>query len=169
MAQIIKQRQIVDDNWQTLTLAEGEEAASVALVAGPAFYPLAVWQARKAEIIAQGQPYGVLLQPAEDPADLADDLAQLGAIAILFPKFADGRGYSIARLLRERYGYTGELRAVGDVLQDQMFYMQRVGFDAFAVRADRSIEKALAALDTFSDAYQTGVDQPQPLFRRRSA
>lgn len=169
MAQIIKQRQIVEDNWQTLTLAEGEEAATVALPAGPAFYPLAVWQARKADILARQQPVGLLLQPADDPADIASELAGVAAIAVLFPKFADGRGYSIARLLRERYGYTGELRAVGDVLQDQMFYMQRVGFDAFAVRADRSIEKALAALDTFSDAYQTGVDQPQPLFRRRSA
>lgn len=169
MAKIIKHRQIVEDNWQILTLTEAEDAATVALVAGPAFYPLAVWQARKADILAQGQACGVLLQPSDDPADLAGDLARLPAIAILFPRFADGRGYSIARLLRERHGYAGELRAVGDVLQDQMFYMQRVGFDAFAVRADRSIEKALAALETFSDAYQTGVDQPQPLFRRRSA
>jgi uncharacterized protein (DUF934 family) len=86
-----------------------------------------------------------------------------------FPKFADGRGYSTARLLRERYGYHGEIRAIGDVLHDQLFFMKRCGFDAYAVRADKDIEAALAGFDDFSDAYQAAVDQPQPLFRRRAA
>ena len=84
-----------------------------------------------------------------------------------FPKFADGRGYSIARLLRERYAYRGEIRAIGDVLQDQLFFMKRCGIDAYAVRADKDIEAALTGLRDFSEAYQAAVDQPQPLFRRR--
>ncbi|HCZ13184.1 MAG TPA: oxidoreductase, partial [Candidatus Accumulibacter sp.] len=71
-----------------------------------------------------------------------------------FPKFTDGRSYSTARLLRERYRYTGEIRALGDVLQDQLFYMRRCGIDAFALRADKDIEQALAGLRTFSDSYQ---------------
>jgi hypothetical protein len=84
-----------------------------------------------------------------------------------FPVFTDGRGYSIGRLLRERYGYTGELRAVGDIMQDQLFYLSRVGFDAFLLRADQSVEGAITALDSFSEAYQASVERPDPLFRRR--
>ncbi|MDQ5959482.1 MAG: hypothetical protein QG592_561 [Pseudomonadota bacterium] len=90
-------------------------------------------------------------------------------IGINFPKFVDGRGYSTARLLRERYAYQGEIRAIGDVLQDQLFLMARCGFDAFALRADKSVEKALGAFETFKAPYQAAVDQPQPLFRRRAA
>ncbi len=75
-------------------------------------------------------------------------------IAVDFPKFTDGRGYSIAYNLRKRLGYTGELRAIGDVLRDQLFYMQRVGFNAFATRPDRSIHDALKGLTDFSEAYQ---------------
>jgi uncharacterized protein (DUF934 family) len=68
--------------------------------------------------------------------------------------------------LRARLGYTGELRAIGDVLRDQLFYLQRVGFDAFEPRADRSIEDALKGLSDFSEVYQTSIDQKSPLFRR---
>ena len=109
----------------------------------------------------------VWLAPDEDPAALAGDAARLPVIAIDFPQFTDGRGYSHARLLRERYGYTGEIRAIGDVLRDQLFFMQRCGFDAFAVRPDRDPYDALKGLSDFSVTYQTGVDQPLPLFRRR--
>lgn len=88
-------------------------------------------------------------------------------IAVNFPAFTDGRGFSSARLLRERYGYKGEIRAIGDVLRDQLFFMRRCGFDAYAIRADRSPEDALVSLDDFSEVYQTSVEQPLPLFRRR--
>jgi uncharacterized protein (DUF934 family) len=83
-----------------------------------------------------------------------------------FPKFTDGRGYSIAYNLRARLGYTGELRAIGDVLRDQLFYMQRVGFDAFAVRADKNIHDAVKGLTDFSEKYQASWDEKNPLFRR---
>jgi len=169
MSKIIKNGQIVDDAWQVLKLSEGETPESASLTETPALLPLAVWLARKTEILATGNPVGVWLDSSEGPEAIAGDLAHFSLIGVNFPKFADGRGYSSARLLRERYGYRGEIRAIGDVLQDQLFYMKRCGIDAFAVREDKDIEAALAGLNVFSDAYQAAVDQPQPLFRRRTA
>ena len=78
------------------------------------------------------------------------------------------RGYSFAALLRARFGYRGELRAIGDIWQDQLFYLKRCGFDAFAVRTDKNIEDALRGLNDFSETYQTAVDQPLPLYRRHA-
>jgi len=99
---------------------------------------------------------------------LQNNLDQFALIAINFPKFADGRGYTIAQQLRVRFGYRGELRAIGDVLRDQLFFMQRVGFDAFAVRADKDVESAINSLSDFSVRYQASVDEAQPLFRRET-
>ena len=169
MTEIIMNGQIVSDDWQVLKLAEGETPETVALDGGKLIIPLAVWQERKAAILASGQPVGVWLDSHEGPEAIAADLTSFALVAVNFPKFADGRGYSTARLLRERYGYRGELRAIGDVLHDQLFLMKRCGFDAFAVRADKDIRAALAGLGDFSEAYQAAVDQPQPLFRRRTA
>ena len=169
MSKIIKNGQIVDDAWQVLRLSEGQTPESVSLSNESTLLPLAVWLVRKAEILATGNPFGVWLDSSEGPEAIAGDLAHFALIGVNFPKFADGRGYSSARLLRERYGYLGEIRAIGDVLQDQLFYMKRCGIDAFAVREDKDIEAALAGLNVFSDAYQAAVDQPQPLFRRRTA
>ncbi len=107
------------------------------------------------------------LEPGDDPAGVADRLGGVARVEVNFPKFTDGRGYSIARLLRERYGYRGELRAVGDVLRDQIFYLSRVGFDGFLLREDQDLEESLGALNDFSEAYQASAERPQPLFRRR--
>lgn len=167
MAQLIKNGALIADDWQILELAEGEAPEAVVLPAGKVLFPLAVWQARQAEILARQQPVGLLLKGSDRVEEIADEVAQFAVIAIDFPKFVDGRGYSLASLLRQRYGYTGELRAVGDVLHDQLFYMQRVGFDAFALKDGKNAELALAsAFTTFSDAYQASTSQPQPRFRR---
>lgn len=107
------------------------------------------------------------LEPADDPAAVAARLPGVACVEVNFPLFTDGRGYSIARLLRERYGYEGELRAVGDVQRDQLFYLSRCGFDAFLLRDGEDPEEAIAALQDFSDAYQASAAQPMPLFRRR--
>lgn len=88
---------------------------------------------------------------------------------MFFPQFTDGRGYSTARLLRERYGWWGELRAIGDVQRDQLFYLSRVGFDAFELNDGIDLQSALSAFADFSEAYQTSVERLLPLFRRRSA
>ena len=169
MPRIIKNESIVDDNWQVLTLAEGDTPESLRLPAEPALVPLAVWLARRDELIATPAPLGVWLDSHEGPEALAADIARFAVIGVNFPKFTDGRSYSSARLLRERYHYAGEIRALGDVLQDQIFYMRRCGINAYALRADKDIDKALAGLRVFSETYQAAADQPQPLFRRRFA
>src|SRR5215469_13894670 len=172
MALIIKKREIVEDNWQVVRAAEDGALPEVAaLPAGKVLVPLAYWQAqRDALVAARGKDeLGVWLAPDSEPADIAGDFDKLAVIAVDFPVFRDGRGYSIGRLLRERYGYKGELRAIGDVLRDQIRLMFRCGFDAFALRADKDINDALKAFDDFSVQYQGAVDDPSPLFRRRAA
>jgi uncharacterized protein (DUF934 family) len=117
------------------------------------------------------QPEGevIRLEPQDDPAAIAARLQNVSLIEINFPKFGDGRGFSIARLLRERYGYKGELRAVGQVARDHLHYMEQCGFDAFLLRDGEDVAEALAAFDDFSEHYQTTVAQPVPLFKRRGA
>ena len=114
-------------------------------------------------------PESVLrLEPQDDPAAFADRIVSAARIEVNFPKFGDGRGFSIARLLRERHGYKGELRAVGEVARDHLYYMEQCGFDAFLLRDGEDVEEALAAFDDFSEAYQATAAQPVPLFRRRA-
>lgn len=165
---IIKHSSIVEDNWTLLRLAEGETAESVQLPDGDVIVPLKVWQARKTELLQRPQR-GVWLAPDEVAQDIATDLGNLQIVAIDFPQFADGRGYSTAALLRSRFGWRGELRAIGEVLKDQLFYLSRVGFDAYALREGKDIEDAVKALNDFSETYQAAVDEPLPLFRRRRA
>lgn len=157
---------IVDDDWLTVETAD---ALQLAPEAAPLLVSHALWLSERDWLIARGKPIGVVLEANEDPATLVDDLSRLAMIAVRFPKFTDGRGYSIARLLRERYGYRGSLRAVGDVLRDQLFYMLRCGFDSFVMRHDDHLEDALSAYRDFTEAYQTSVDRAQPLFARRAA
>jgi uncharacterized protein (DUF934 family) len=173
MPKIIKEQRIADDEWQVLQLAENETPHTVRLPVGPLLVPLDVWRARKEELIHRNwehhEPLGVWLAPNEGPETIAGELGDFTLIAVHFPKFADGRGYSTARLLRERYGYRGELRAFGDVGQDQLFFLNRVGFDSFAVKeTGAALDEALAAFASFPVAYQAAVNQPEPLFRRRA-
>ena len=165
MREIIKDKVIVNDDWRVLRLQEGELAEAVVVPSGKTIVPLTVWQAQRA-VLRERADIGVWIASHERPEALKEDVATLSVIAVDFPKFSDGRGYSIAYNLRARLGFTGELRAIGDVLRDQMFYMQRVGFNAFATREDRSIHDALKSLFDFSDAYQTSLDQKIPLFKR---
>ena len=159
MRSVIKHRRIVEDHWQYL-------ADDAELPAGSVIVSLARWQRERAALLARGEPVGVRLPNTANVADLAADLPALALVALEFPKFADGRAHSQARLLRERYGYRGELRAVGDVLRDQLFFMARNGFDAFELRADRNLEDALDAFGEFSASYQPAADQPLPLYQR---
>jgi uncharacterized protein (DUF934 family) len=162
---VIKDRKIVDDGW-TLLAPDAPIPAS-----GDVIVSLAQWTAYNVSLDAAGPPgersgqLGVVLQSDELPEQI-QHLDRLPLIAIDFPKFGDGRGYTSARLLRQRFGYEGELRAVGDVLRDQLFYMARCGIDSFALKAGKDIEGALAAFDDFSVAYQAAADDPRPLFRR---
>ena len=162
---LILQRKLCEDTWQVLPSDDAAAPADVDLL-----LTLPQWQARRAEWHARsGGRLGVRLEPADDPEALQPDLPALALIAVHFPAFTDGRGYSTARLLRERLAYRGELRAIGDVFRDQLFYLSRVGFDAFLLREGESAAEAVASLDDFSEAYQTSVERPLPLFRRRLA
>jgi uncharacterized protein (DUF934 family) len=163
MPQLIKDRAIVDDRW---TLLRDVEQFATVPADAPVIVPLALWIGERDPLSARGN-VGVWLAPSDDPATLADDVGQLPLIAVDFPKFTDGRGYSTARLLREKYGYAGELRAIGDILRDQLYYLHACGFNAFAVRADRDLADALRGFGDFSDNYQSTVGRPMPLFRRR--
>jgi uncharacterized protein (DUF934 family) len=96
----------------------------------------------------------IRLEPGDDPASVAHALAAATRVEVSFPKFGDGRGYSIAKLLRNRYGYKGELRAVGHITRDHLYYMERVGFDAFELREGEDPAEALAGFETFSVSYQ---------------
>ncbi|KAF1043756.1 MAG: hypothetical protein GAK35_02057 [Herbaspirillum frisingense] len=165
MPEIIKNKSVVTDDWSVLRLAEGETPETAVVPEGKVIVPLKVWKAQGVQLKARAE-LGVWLASDERPEELKGELEHFKVIAVDFPKFADGRGYSIAYNLRARLGYTGELRAVGDVLRDQLFYMQRVGFDAFAVRADKNIHDAVKGLTDFSEKYQTSWDEKNPLFRR---
>jgi uncharacterized protein (DUF934 family) len=172
--QIIKGREVVADDWTVLRLepedsSGGETPENVVIPAGKVIVPLKVWQAQRDALIeragANGQ-LGLWFAPDELAHTVKDDLGQFAVLAVDFPKFTDGRGYSIAFNLRKRLGYRGELRAIGDVLRDQLFQMHRCGFDAYATRPDRSIHDALKGLTVFSETYQASVDDPLPLYRR---
>jgi len=129
----------------------------------PAFVPLALWQANQND--AELAP--LLLSDTVLTTELGEQLSDSAAIAIDFPAFTDGRGYTLARLLRERYRYAGEIRAVGDVLVDQLDYMRRCGFTAMALRDDQHPDDAIRAINAFSVCYQSDVQQRQALFERR--
>ncbi len=151
------------DDW---TVFDGD--ASSLAPAAKVLLPLDAWREYRDTWLARGTPVGVILGPADDPVPLRDDLAKLALIAIRFPHFTDGRGYSIARQLRQRLGYAGELRALGDVLRDQIFFYARVGFDSFALRDDQRADQCVAALADFTEVYQASTDRG-PLFARRAA
>jgi uncharacterized protein (DUF934 family) len=160
MATLIKNKRIVPDSWQQLKPAAEGGLPDVPLT-GDWILPLALWTEQRAQAgnnkSERSGRNGVLLENTDDPRVLVEDFDKLALIAVSFPKFTDGRGYSIARLLR-RLGWKGELRAVGDVLRDQLFYMTRCGFDAFALRADQDPQAALTAFSDFSAPYQPAID-----------
>jgi uncharacterized protein (DUF934 family) len=149
-----------DGGWSADTWCVVRDAGP-APAEGACVLPLATWLAGDPEA-----GFGVWLAPADDPTTLAPHLSLVPLIAVDFPTFSDGRGYSLAALLR-RLGYRGELRAIGDVLVDQVYMLRRVGFSSFAMRTDQDEGAAAAALQTFSEAYQAAADQELPYFRRR--
>ena len=143
-----------EDAWELLREMPEE------LPEGDLILPLEAWLASRAT-------RGVWLAPEDDPQRLVERLDELSLIAIDFPSFRDGRGYSLAYLLRQRLGWKGELRAVGDVLRDQLAHMRQCGFDSFAVREDKPVEDAIKGLAGLSVLYGRSAIEPRPLFRRR--
>ena len=135
---------------------------------GAILVTLATWTAQAAALAQRSDPIGVLLGSDESPEALADVVDKLQLIALDFPTFRDGRAYSYARLLRERYGYTGELRAVGDVQLEQLHYMERTGFNAFEIDSDDPERDLEIANRDFSTWYQPSGDRRQAAAKLRS-
>lgn len=165
MQKLIKDGAVVGDEWQ---LIDSEDASLESLPAGKVIVSLALWLEHKAQLKDRLPELGVWLNGDEDSAQLSEDAQLLPLIAVNFPAFTDGRGFSAGRLLRERHGFTGELRAVGNFLRDQLCYLRRCGFNAFSLDEKYDPEAALASLNDFSEYYQSCVTQPVPLFRRRA-
>ncbi len=153
------------------TITEEQIAATTIPATGKVIVPLQVFIARNDELksrIAKGE-VGVWLATHELLENLISqqsDLNTLPIIAIFVERFADGRIFSLGTLLRTRFGFKNELRAFGDVLRDQLFFLKRSGFTSFVIRADRSAQDAIASLNDFSQPYQGAVDEPKPVFKR---
>jgi uncharacterized protein (DUF934 family) len=152
---LIKDGKLVAD-----TFADAATAAAIPPT-GAVIVNFEQWQAERAALLARGAPLGIRLHSDQSPDLIAADVAHFAVVALEFPKFRDGRAYSYARLLRERYGFKGELRAVGDVLLEQLFFMIRVGFDAFVLDSPEPLRDYQTALADFSVWYQpTGDGRP---------
>lgn len=159
---LIKHGRIADDPWMTVV---GDDP----LPEGPAIIPLARWQKERELLQQRPAPLGIRLSSDQSPTAIAGDLDRFAVIALEFPKFTDGRAYSSARLLRERFRYAGELRAVGRVLRDQLLFMHRCGFDAFEIAhedAPAAFAQALAEVSVF---YQPAADHRRSVLALRHA
>ena len=160
---VIKNKTVIADDWQLIRELDN----SALLPEGKVILPFAYWQANRDALLKQDSEHAVWIDGSVETEVLLDDLEHLTLIALDFPAFKDGRSYSHARLLRDRYGFKGDLRAIGDVLQDQLFFMQRCGFDSFEIRADKDAEKALKGLEDFTVRYQTAADGAVPIYKLR--
>jgi uncharacterized protein (DUF934 family) len=149
---LVKQSGTVDDPFTQVAAGAAPPAAGAVIVA------LGDWLENREALLARGTPLGVRIKSDESPEQLAGDLEHFAVVALEFPKFRDGRAYSYARLLRERYAFKGELRAVGEVLLEQLFFMLRVGFDAFEVTSSDPLGDYRTALADFSVWYQPTAD-----------
>ncbi len=159
MALIIDQQLVSEDSWQRVD----EETLTRE---GDRLVPLALWQASRDALSAQSGRLGLLIDGSVDLEEIAEELPRFALVAVHFPSFADGRGFSLARLLRERYGFAGQVRAVGEVSRDRLEYMRRCGFDAFEVPDARYAPELVSAFGEISTLYQGAVDEPRPIYRR---
>lgn len=161
MHQYLKDGVVTDNSWQLVA------ADSESLPEGDILVPAALWQENQQLLENHSGSVGVWIDSHEEIEAFAATIAKLPVVAINFPKFVDGRGFSLARLLRERYGYIGEIRAIGHFIRDQLFLMQRCGFNAFQFDSEVDLAAASESLTDFSDSYQVAADEPEPLFRRQ--
>ncbi len=167
MQKLIKDGVITENTWTLIAKPEGDAAAFV-VPSDDVIVPLNVWLAQKNSLQTR-KNIGVWLDSDETAEQLGDDAKTLPLIGVNFPLFMDGRAFSTARLLRERYGFSGELRAIGNFIRDQLCYLRRCGVNAFAFsNPEMNLEAAIKSLNDFNEYYQTSVDQPLPLFRRRA-
>ncbi|MDR3415373.1 MAG: DUF934 domain-containing protein [Nevskia sp.] len=161
MSGFIRDGRLAENDWLSLA----DEAALPAV--GRVIVSLKRFRAERAALDASGLAVGVRIPNTDDITALAPELNGLPLVAVEIPKFADGRAYSQARVLRERFGFCGEIRAQGDVLHDQLFHMQRCGINAFELRADQDPQECLHAFSDYSLAYQRGADGVETVWQKR--
>jgi len=149
--QLIKDQQIIDNTWQYI--ADTDELKS-----GDISVSFARWQADKQQLLAHDGKLGVRMSSADSVDELADDLGTLKLIELDFPDFADGRLFSQAWLLRGRYDYQGEIRAIGQYIPDQVFYLARVGVNAFCPKASEELSGIINNLKDFTVKYQSSIN-----------
>ena len=159
---LVKDKQIVEDRW--VHVADGEDLP----LHGPVILSVDRWLADRESLVHRNGEIGVRLRNDQSLEDIAEDLYRFGMVALEFPAFKDGRAYTQARLLRDRYRFDGEVRAFGDVLRDQLMFMQRCGIDAFEVRKQGDAEAFEAAVNEISVFYQPATDARQPVSAARS-
>ncbi len=160
---LAKDGQLIDDPWTLV--ADG----AVPPAEGALLVSYATWTEHRDALSRRNAPLGIRLDSDQSPALIADDLDRFDLIALDIPVFKDGRAYSYARLLRERYGYAKELRAVGNVLRDQYHFLHRCGFDTFEVATDEAADAWWEALSEISHAYQPAADARRPILALRQA
>ncbi len=160
---VIKDNEVVDDSWQQIQESDTEKA----IPEGDVIVPFSYWQAHRLDLVERKGKLGVCINGDDETEEVAKDLAYFDLIAVDFPAFKDGRGYSHARILRDQYEYKGDLRAVGDVLRDQLYYLQRCGINSFHVREDMDYEDAMKGFSDFSVKYQTAADGALPVYKDR--
>lgn len=164
MTQLIKNDKPEQDAW--IVIAKNSDYPAVDIEAGKqVILPLSLWEEHR-EKSSSGN-VGVWLDSDESADALSDHCDTLPLIAINFPGFADGRGYSLARQLRDKLNFTGDLRAIGDVLKDQMFFYQRSGFTSYLIREDRPADQAAKGLTDFSLVYQPASDERVSVNQKR--
>jgi uncharacterized protein (DUF934 family) len=164
--QIIRGRRISESHWQHMpdgSLAETE----ITKLPGAIIVALADWQCKKADLLGRGAPVGVRLASGDSVDGIAGDLDSIALIALEFTSFTEGRGYTQARQLREKHGYRGEIRAVGDVSRDRLAFMERCGFSAYELRPGNDLQDALKAFGEISVVYQPGAGEQPPIASRR--
>ncbi len=157
---LLRNGELVKDEWTRLD-------ADAALPNGPLIVDLDAWQQRRDELLAHEGGLGLQLASDQSPENIHDDLSHFELVALEFPVFTDGRAYSYARLLRERYGFEGELRAVGDVLCEQLLLMHRAGFNAFEMESEDAAEECRVILSEISVWYQPTGDGRKTAIARR--
>ena len=166
MQKLIKNGQLTQDYWTILREATGPEVLQA--VPGKSFIvPLKFWKLYQGDLADYDGDVAIWLDSDENVKDIGPELERFSLVALNFPIFSDGRPYTNARELRECLKYGGEIRAIGDVLRDQLYYMSQCGFNAFDLRSDQNSENCLTAFADFSTSYQATISEPSPLFRRR--
>ena len=159
MPQIIKDGALINDDWTRVD--------EVGLFPdGKILISMSSWNEQQVQFSKRFGDVGIWINSDEDLEEI-ENIERIPLIAILFENFMDGRGFSLARILREQYDFQGEIRAIGSPIRDQLTYMVKCGFNSFDLADHYDPEEALASLADFSESYQTSVEQETPLFRRR--